>query len=1142
MGIVRSIYDLDLSDAIEGLKSLHKNTEELHQALAKSSQSGKDAFKGFNEASNQYNKRLMEGIRANEKVASSSKSLKNELAKVDKVYEDLIRDQAKFIASGDYGGLKKKIEEVADRQKQLRGEMDQTGKSAGMMGGLAGKAAGMLAGLFAIDKAIRFGEQILEVTGEFEKLRAVLTNTLGSEVAAGKALEDIALFAAKTPFSVREIAAEFTKLANRDITPTIAQLTKMGDVAGTLGKPLGDVNEAILDVSNTERWNELGIKVKSNGDKMSGTFRGLTVEVAKTEKGALEMIQRFGELPGVAGQMAAVSNTLTGQISNLGDSFDQFLLVIGNGGSGVFKDFISGVNTVLQSATSLLSKTQQEKNAIQLESAQKNLEEGKSAEALLNRYKALTRDGIELNASERKELNGISLQLGETFGRENVQLDENTGLWKVNVGAIEAAIKQRFLLANQEASSLALRAKAIEGQRAAIQQEIDFADATVQEIESKIGLSGSKLINQLTFALSQRLDKSVIAERFGISEAQIDFAKANIGKLGQLAGTLDKQNKEQLRLSEEYVQIFDKLKNDFGFSEEEFTKLFNPEPVKETTKATADNSKEVEKLRETYRKLINDLAFNLADAKINFTAALFGDDDPDVITRRALNAKDRLIDQFESAQKEIEDAGKKAGMSRAEINVRLNLLTEDYANQFDTITVETNNKLKEADEKRAKEREAKRKEQASKEILNINEAAEVEENTRVKSYGKELENLQTSLRNKQISIKTYHAKRKELEESFQIEDLQSQIYYLEQQLSLASLSAEQRYKIEKELVDKKKALYDKQAGALDVPQAKKPKKEDFNFFSDVLGMSPENANKATEAFNIVASEMENFVAAEVELQQQRIDALNGYISEKENELSNELKLNELGFASNVEGKRKEIEELKKERQKAIADQRRAAQIQNAINSIEQVSNLITAAAKVMQGFSNIPIIGPVLGIIAVGAMIAAFTAMKAKAAQASQPPSFRKGGGLLLDGPTHEQKGLHLVNPNTGKKIAEYEGGEYLFAINKRSTAQALPLLEAINKGDFAGLRFPVYPQMEEMSIRPDMEVSKKVIRMQHKALRQEKQEQRQLQADLTEVKSLLSRIAGGTDNIPEEQVIQTDEGMLYLSKNKKRLVRKTKV
>jgi len=239
---------------------------------------------------------------------------------------------------------KKNVEEHKKGAKQIVDANENVVKSQKEM---TNAITDTLKNLIALNTLKNIAADVIKTTAEFQKFEAVLTNTLGSKSEAQKALNRIQDFAAKTPFSVKEITEEFIKFANRGVIVSNEQLTKLGDTASALGKPLNSVTEAILDVSNTERWNELGIKVKVNGDKMSGTFKGLTVDVDKTEMGALKMIETFGEMEGVVGGMAAISDTLGGKISNLGDQYDSFLNTVGTKTGPAIEAGISGLSTLL---------------------------------------------------------------------------------------------------------------------------------------------------------------------------------------------------------------------------------------------------------------------------------------------------------------------------------------------------------------------------------------------------------------------------------------------------------------------------------------------------------------------------------------------------------------------------------------------------------------------------------------------------------------------------------------------------------------------------------------------------------------------------------------------------------------------------
>jgi len=111
---------------------------------------------------------------------------------------------------------------------------------------------GIIAGTFAVGAITNVAKQIFNVTAEFQKMAAVLSNTLGSESEAQAAMNQIKQFAAETPFSVRELTSAFVKLANQGFRPTMAEMRLMGDVASSTGKSFDQLTEAIIDAQTGE--------------------------------------------------------------------------------------------------------------------------------------------------------------------------------------------------------------------------------------------------------------------------------------------------------------------------------------------------------------------------------------------------------------------------------------------------------------------------------------------------------------------------------------------------------------------------------------------------------------------------------------------------------------------------------------------------------------------------------------------------------------------------------------------------------------------------------------------------------------------------------------------------------------------------
>lgn len=216
------------------------------------------------------------------------------------------------------------------------------------------KSAGLaLAGAFSVGAFVSFGKEVLAVTAEFEKFGAVLGNTLGSTALANLKLKEIEEFAAKTPFSVQELTNSFVKLANQGFKPTGDEMRRLGDLAASTGKSFDQLAEAILDAQTGEfeRLKEFGVRAQDAGDKVIFTFKGVQTTVDKSSEAIRNYVTSLGDAEGVSGSMAVISQTLTGKISNLSDSWDQMLVSIGSNTSGVFSSAIDIISEAINAIT-----------------------------------------------------------------------------------------------------------------------------------------------------------------------------------------------------------------------------------------------------------------------------------------------------------------------------------------------------------------------------------------------------------------------------------------------------------------------------------------------------------------------------------------------------------------------------------------------------------------------------------------------------------------------------------------------------------------------------------------------------------------------------------------------------------------------
>ncbi|WP_313418833.1 hypothetical protein [Sphingobacterium multivorum] len=211
-----------------------------------------------------------------------------------------------------------------------------------------------------------------------------------------------------------------------------------------------------------------------------------------------------------------------------------------------------------------------------------------------------------------------------------------------------------------------------------------------------------------------------------------------------------------------------------------------------------------------------------------------------------------------------------------------------------------------------------------------------------------------------------------------------------------------------------------------------------------------------QVFSQITQAWQDALSLQIDAKQRQIDQLNDQISEVERALDKELDLQEQGYANNVSAKQQELDALKAQRdeetrqkEELLKKEQQFAVAQVILNGIVQASELALAAAKIFKANSGIPFgVGVAIAVASIATMLTTFFAVKNQVkAISSDVPKFRKGGSFILNGPSHEQGGLGVYNEKTGQRVAEVEGGEGFFAINKH-TRKYLPLLEAINNDD----------------------------------------------------------------------------------------------
>lgn len=201
--------------------------------------------------------------------------------------------------------------------------------------GLTASVARLVAPLAAILGPLLLMQKVFSSTVELQDFEAQLKTATGSVENAGVAFEALEEFASSTPYALEQSLEGFIKLVNLGLTPSERALKSYGNTASAMGKDLTQLVEAVADATTGEfeRLKEFGIKAKSEGDRVSFTFRGVTTEIGKNAAEIESYLMRIGENE-FAGAMSDRMATVGGLVSNFGDTWDKVFRTISEMGAG----------------------------------------------------------------------------------------------------------------------------------------------------------------------------------------------------------------------------------------------------------------------------------------------------------------------------------------------------------------------------------------------------------------------------------------------------------------------------------------------------------------------------------------------------------------------------------------------------------------------------------------------------------------------------------------------------------------------------------------------------------------------------------------------------------------------------------------
>lgn len=450
-----------------------------------------------------------------------------------------------FDITGDNSNFLRKLREVETGVTNTSKEIEKNGLGIEDMFNKMTKAAAAFGAGFTAKELI---QNIIQARGEIQQLEVAFTTMLGSGEKANVLMAQLIETAVKTPFELRDVADGARQLlaygfAAEDVNQT---LIRLGDIAAGLSIPLGDLiyvygttmTQGRLYTRDLIQFTTRGIPMIDELAKQLGVAKSEVQGLIEAGRVGFPEVQKViesltNEGGKFGGLMEAQSKTITGQISNIKDSFFIMLNDIGKANEGIINDALSGVSYLIGNYETV----------------------GKTLLEIVVTYGAYKAALITITALQKV----YSAVLAQSA--LNQSLATASGITLSNAEAL-AATRTKLLQVAQAALNKTLLANPYVAVAAAV---------------TALGLGIYKLVTYQTEAEKalERLDAAgKESEKAALSE-QRELAKLN-GELSSLKEGTDEYNTVKEKIVAGYSKYYDGLEeeiNKVGLTEEAYKKL-----------------------------------------------------------------------------------------------------------------------------------------------------------------------------------------------------------------------------------------------------------------------------------------------------------------------------------------------------------------------------------------------------------------------------------------------------------------------------------------------------------------------------------------------------------------------------------------
>lgn len=959
----------------------------------------------------------------------------------------------------------------------------QAGLGATLFRGLAGAAAGAAAA-FSFADAIRAG---VELNAEYERVKTSLTVLLKDAEKADALLGKLNQFAAETPFQTDEINRAATSLLafGESEQTVIDRLREIGTLSAGTGKDFNELTSiygkarvaGVLYAEDINQLVEAGIPIIQEFAKQMGVSEAQVKKLASEGKVGFAQLQAaFTNLTTGNGQFAglleAQSKTLGGQISTLRDNANQLLRVLTS---------YLGIPDALKTSFGPLSEI--------IGQFTRTLETGEAASGRFGAVINYFATGLKVITKQWQIFGEILRTVFELFIRPIAEFyfsnvipafqqagDKVAEFVKKaqEIPIIGAIFRQLFAAVGAFKDLWESVPSTFAGFRAAAQQAVTnvvqyfeglvrSAKIVAKEIDLALSIK-SDTKDRLREEIAELKRQEVKAKEAGKSVGQaytearnaaLKDIKVEEAKQAKPEGVKAKQTGLAVQVGKSATEIaFDNrakdisrrrtLLNDLedGLEKElEAVRLHFDQLRLEYDKAGLDTSKLAQKQAQAEAGVFSSALDKQVEADAaaleeikRISEAYIADQAAKAEQVKAL--RDREIREAQERANSIIAAAQSAGVGQSELT-RLQVEADRELAQRRVQAEQEYNKAL-ADAKKATIEQQKRDRDAE---IDLQE-----------ERGNQLVLIAQQAGAKEAEVNKL---RLELDRATKEARLQSELEFQQALLAITDTADAEQVRSIQNRIDLLKA----QIGTLKLQGVEgvsgTQKKQTIY---DLLGIDIETdeGQRAAEAIKEIQGQviegLQSITAARTAAADAALAEADRLVQSKQDELDQEIALAEAGFASNVTLKRQELEEAKKQREKALDEQRKAQRAQILLDTAVQVSGLATSAANIFKSLSPLGPFGVAAAIASIGVMFAAFAKSKADALKATRAryglSGFVDGQGIV-HGRSHAQGGQHL-EVERGEMIQVGDDGtrRRVEVVRRERARQYFDLLRAANDGD----------------------------------------------------------------------------------------------